>query len=531
MVVMTANSVDSADETVDVIVAGSGGALAGAYTAAREGLSVAVLEAGDKFGGTTAYSGGGGMWFPCNAVLRRAGADDTMDAALTYFRAVVGERTPDDLQESYVHGGAPLIDYLEADPAFEFAVLPWPDYFGKVPAARLDGMRHIVAAPLPGAQLGEAAALVRGPLDNDRLGASAPDRLIGGRALIGRFLLALQKFSNADLTRETELVDLIVDEGRVVGAMARRDGRLVRIGARRGVLLATGGFEHNAEMRSRFGVPGRPADSMGAPGNTGAAHLAAMRVGADTDLMDQAWWSPGLVHPDGRAAFALWFTGGIFVNQAARRFVNESAPYDRIGRTIIDEMAAGKLSLPFWLVYDDRRGEVPPVKATNVSMVETAHYRAAGLWRTADTLDGLAEIIGVPAAALTDTVERFNRMVVDGADTDFGRGDEAYDRAFSRGKPPLVPIDTPPFHAAAFGLSDLGTKGGLRTDTRARVLDAGGRPIPGLYAAGNTMAAVSGTTYPGGGNPIGASMLFSHLAALDMARNGETPESSGRQRE
>lgn len=512
------------EETVDVIVAGSGGALAGAYTAAREGLSVLVLEATDKFGGTTAYSGGGGMWFPCNAVLRRSGADDTVEAALTYFRAVVGDRTPADLQEAYVRGGAELIDYLEADPAFEFTVLPWPDYFGKAPHARLDGLRHIVAAPLPGERLGPMAAQVRGPLDNDRLGAPAPDLLTGGRALIGRFLLGLQRFPNATLSAGTELVDLIVNDGRVTGAVARRNGRLVRIGARRGVLLAAGGFEHNAEMRSGFGVPGRPVDSMGAPGNTGAAHLAAMRIGAATDLMDQGWWSPGLIHPDGRAAFALWFTGGIFVNQAGRRFVNESAPYDRIGRAIIDEMSAGRLTLPYWLVYDDRRGDVPPVKATNVSMVETERYREAGLWRTADTLDGLADSIGVPAAALADTVERFNRMVADGADTDFGRGDEAYDRAFSRGKPPLVPIETPPFHAAAFGLSDLGTKGGLRTDTRARVLDTAGRPIPGLYAAGNTMAAVSGTTYPGGGNPIGASMLFSHLAALDMARNGETSE-------
>lgn len=170
------------------------------------------------------------------------------------------------------------------------------------------------------------------------------------------------------------------------------------------------------------------------------------------------------------------------------------------------------------MVFDDRRGATPPVKATNVSMVDPADYRAAGLWRTAGTLDELASSIGVPGPALTETVRRYNAMVAAGADTDFGRGDEAYDRAFSRGKPPLVPIDTPPFHAAAFGLSDLGTKGGLRTDSHARVLDKTGEPIPGLYAAGNTMAAVSGTTYPGGGNPIGASMLFSHLAALDMAR-------------
>ena len=522
MGVMADTDFGNFDETVDVIVAGSGGGIAGAYTAAREGLSVALLEASDKFGGTTAYSGGGGMWFPCNAVLRRAGCDDTIEAALTYFHAVVGDRTPRDLQETYVRGGAALIDYLESDPhdpgTFEFAVLPWPDYFGNAPQARGDGMRHIVAAPLPADRLGADPALVRGPLDNELLGEPAPDLLVGGRAIVGRFLVALQRFPHAALHRNTELVDLVRDDGgRVIGALARRDGQTVRIGARCGVLLAAGGFEHNEQLRREYGVPGRVADSLGAPANVGAAHTAAIRAGAATDLMDQAWWSPGLIHPDGRAVFALWFTGGVFINQAGRRFVNESGPYDRIGRTIIDEMAAGRLECPFWLVYDDRRGEVPPVKATNLSLVETEKYRAAGLWRTADTLEELAAVIGVPADELLATVRRYNAMVASGADTDFGRGDEPYDRAFSRGKPPLTPIETGPFHAAAFGLSDLGTKGGLRTDTRARVLDGQGNPIPGLYAAGNTMAAVSGTTYPGGGNPIGASMLFSHLAALDMA--------------
>ena len=505
------------DEVVDVLVVGSGGGIAGAYTAAREGLSVAPVEATDKFGGTTAFSGGGGMWFPCNAVLRRAGSDDTFEQALTYFHAVVGDRTPRELQETYVRGGAALIDYLEADEHFTFMVLPWPDYFGKAPGARLDGMRHIVAKPLPGDRLGPDAAFVRGPLDNERLGVAAPDLLMGGRALIGRFLAALRQYPNATVYRNTALEELLTSDGAVVGAVVRRDGELVRIGARRGVLLAAGGFENNAAMRKRYGVPGRCEDSMGAPGNVGLAHEAAIRVGASTDLMDQAWWSPGLTHPDGRSAFALWFTGGIFVNQLGHRFVNESAPYDRIGREIITQMAADELSLPFWMVYDDREGIVPPVKATNVSMVETDSYRQAGLWRSAETLADLAEAIGVPAANLVETVARYNALVANGADTDFGRGDEAYDCAFSEGKPPLVPIDQPPFHAAAFGLSDLGTKGGLRTDTHARVLDESDRPIPGLYAAGNTMAAVSGLAYPGGGNPIGASMLFSHLAALDMA--------------
>jgi succinate dehydrogenase/fumarate reductase flavoprotein subunit len=170
------------------------------------------------------------------------------------------------------------------------------------------------------------------------------------------------------------------------------------------------------------------------------------------------------------------------------------------------------------MVYDSRSGEQPPVMATNVSFSPTDEYRSAGYWRQADTLAGLAAEIGVPAENLAETVRRFNELAARDDDEDFGRGRESFDRAFTGGASPLVPIDTPPFRAAAFGTSDLGTKGGLRTDVDARVLDADDRPIPGLYAAGNTMAAVSGETYPGGGNPIGASLLFSHLAALHMSK-------------
>ncbi|AVH23998.1 FAD-binding protein [Nocardia cyriacigeorgica] len=510
--------VDWNDE-VDVLVAGSGGGLAGAYTAAREGLTVAVVEATDKFGGTTAYSGGGGMWFPCNPVLRRAGTDDTIDDALTYYHAVVGDRTPRELQETYVRRGGDLIEYLESDEHFAFEMLPWPDYFGKAPKARLDGQRHIMPTPLPASALGEMREQLRGPLDTDRLGAPLPDMLIGGQALIGRFLLALSSYPDVRLYLNTPLVDLVVEDGAVVGAITEREGKPFAIRARKGVVLAAGGFEQNDELRKHYGVPGEARDTMGPWGNQGKAHKAGIAAGADTDLMDQAWWSPGLTHPDGRSAFALWFTGGIFVGQDGKRFVNESAPYDRLGRDIIGKLDDGSLTLPYWMIYDDKEGEVPPVKATNVSMVEPEKYVAAGLWHTADTLPELAEKIGVPAEALVATVQRFNSFVETGVDPDFGRGDEAYDRAFSGGEPPLVSIEQGPFHAAAFGISDLGTKGGLRTDSAARVLARDGEPIPGLYAAGNTMAAVSGTVYPGGGNPIGASMLFSHLAVRDLLGN------------
>ncbi|CAM5644942.1 3-oxosteroid 1-dehydrogenase [Streptomyces pilosus] len=504
------------DEEVDVLVAGSGGALAGACTAAREGLRVLVVEAASTFGGTTAYSGGG-MWFPCNPVLRRAGVDDTVEDALTYYRSVVGERTPAALQEAFVRGGAPLVEYLEQEEHITFEPLPWPDYYGAAPKARKDGMRHMTAAPLPAAELGGLRELLRPPLDTERLGAPRPDTLIGGQALVARLLLAVSAYANAELRPNTPLVELVTESGAVTGAVVEHEGQRLHVRARRGVLLGTGGFEAGPDLRERYGVPGAAEDTMGVPTNTGGGLLAGLATGADVDLMDQAWWAPGITHPDGRSTFSLWFTGGIFVGPDGRRFVNESAPYDRIGRAALNRLADGTLTLPYWMVYDDREGTMPPVKATSVSMSDPQRYVEAGLWHTADTLEELAGRIGVPAENLVATVARYNKMVADGVDTDFGRGDEAFDRAFSGGRSPMVPLERGPFHAAAFGLSDLGTKGGLRTDTAARVLDPSGNVIDGLYATGNTMAAPSGEAYPAGGHPIGTSMLFSHLAVLHMA--------------
>jgi hypothetical protein len=212
----------------------------------------------------------------------------------------------------------------------------------------------------------------------------------------------------------------------------------------------------------------------------------------------------------------LGYNGGIFIDQSGRRFMNESLPYDRGGREIIAAMKKSELKLPFWMIYDNRDNGVPPILYPNVPFAETAEYHKAGCWFSAPTLAELAARINVPADALENTVARFNTLARAGKDTDFGRGTEPYERMFTDDKPPLVPVATAPFHAAAFGLSDLGTKGGLKTDTSARVLNTSGAPIQGLYAAGNSMAAASGETYPGGGNPIGSSMVFAYLAALDI---------------
>lgn len=507
------------DETCDVLVVGSGGgALTGAYTAAREGMSVSVVEATPYYGGTTAYSGGG-LWFPCNAVLRRAGDDDTPEDARTYYRSVVGDRTPRELQDAFLDTGPRLVDYLEEDPAFEFVVYPWPDYFGSAPKARPHG-RHIMPKPLPGDRLGAEGEAIRPPVPTDRCGQAAPEQLLGGQALIGRLLLGLAGFDGIRLHRESACARLVREGGRVVGALVDTPSGRIAIRARRGVLLASGGFERNQEMRARYGVPGATRDAMGPEGNRGQAIEAAIDIGADTDLMSEAWWSPGLTHPDGSSTFSLWFTGGIFIDSDGERFVNESLPYDRLGRVVLERMGEDRLRLPYWMIYDDREGTRPPVRSTSVPMGETGDYERAGLWRSGETLEQLAGEIGVPAERLVETVRRFNGFVESGVDSDYGRGDEPFDRFFSGGSSPLVPIEKGPFHAAAFGLSDLGTKGGLRTDEHARVLDEAGRTISGLYAAGNSMAAVSGTAYPGGGNPIGSCMVFGHLAAMDM-RGGE----------
>lgn len=509
------------DDECDVLVIGSGGGgLTGAYTAAREGLTVILAEASDRFGGTTAYSGGG-MWFPCNAVLERAGSTDTFRDATTYYRSIVGDRTPRELQDAYLETGARLVDYLEQDDDVEFMVFPWPDYFGSAPKASATG-RHIMMQSLRPDELGSLRDSMRSTLPVERAGETLPDSIDGGQALVGRLLLALSRRDNADLRLDTRCDELVREGDTVVGAVVTQGGTQRRIRARRGVLVAAGGFDHNDEMRRQHGVPGASRDTMGPPTNRGLGIQAGIDVGADTDLMEEAWWSPGLTHPDGSSTFSLWFTGGIFVDDNGERFVNESWAYDRIGREVIDRIAAGEVTLPFWMVYDDRDGERPPVRATSVPAGETHDYQEAGLWVTADTLEELAEKIGVPAERLTDTVARFNGFVEAGHDDDFNRGDEPYDRSFSGGESPLVAVEKGPFHAAAFGLSDLGTKGGLRTDASARVLDADGAVIRGLYAAGNSMAAPSGTVYPGGGNPVGTSMVFSHLAALDMAAADRT---------
>lgn len=506
------------DETVDVVVVGSGaGAMTGAYIAADAGASTLVLERTHLLGGTSADSGAA-CWLPGTQVQSRADVPDSTESARTYLRAVLGDAELEKI-DAFVTSAPQLVERLERDPAIVFEWRPFPDYFDA--PGRVPGGRSFVPVDLPRAQIGRLAELVRPTVDRDRAGLGHSDgALKAGRALIGRLLLALDGTGRARIRASTRLTSLVVQDGRVVGVEALGPDGPLRVRADRGVLLAAGGFERNAQLREACNVPGSAQWSMApADTNTGDAITAARDIGADVRLMEEGWWCPGLVQPDGAAAFTLGLRGGLLVDADGVRFANESLPYDRMGR----QFAAAPGRIPSYFVFDSRWGGALP--AITVPTVAPEACLAAGTWVQASTPAELADAIGVPAATLEETVAHFNAQADAGTDDDHGRGADAYDRFFADGtgpNPALVPLDTPPYYAARVVLSDLGTKGGLCTDTDARVLDEQGAPVPGLYAAGNTAASFTGHLYPGPGAPIGTAMVFAGRAADHMTRSADS---------
>ncbi|MFF2732610.1 FAD-dependent oxidoreductase [Streptomyces sp. NPDC058008] len=499
------------DEEYDVIVVGSGGgALTGAYLAARAGLDTVVVERTGRLGGTSSYSGGA-MWLPGSPVQRRDGVPDSTESARTYLRALLDDSAEAKL-ETFLAQAPALVERLEQDPALTFTFQAFPDYYER--PGRVPGGRSFVPRALDPAELGDdLLALIRPPLDRDRAGqdhdTSAP--LTAGRALIGRLLLAYHRTGHGAVTTDTVMDELAATPRRVTGILATRQGRRIRIGARRGVLLAAGGFEHNERLRGVHGVPGRSDCSMAPAGtNLGEPVEAAVALGAATDLMHEGWWCPGVRMPDGRPAFVCGFTGGLVVDANGSRYANESLPYDRFGR----EIQAEPDRTPSFVVYDSRTGGRLPA-VTQPPWGDPSAHLDSGTLVKADTLEELAGILGVDAGRLTATVARFNSFADNGKDEEFAREADEFGHWF--GDPVLRPVREAPYYAARIVLSDLGTKGGLVTDTSARVLREDGTPIAGLYAAGNTSASFTGPFYPGPGIPLGTAMLFASRATADMS--------------
>lgn len=494
------------EQEYDVVVVGSGGgAMTGAFLAQRAGLSTVVVEKTALLGGTSAYSGGA-CWLPGSQVQQRANISDSTDGARDYLAAVLDD--PDQERvEAFLAHSPELVAELEAA-GIPFEWLPFSEYYdapGRVPMGRSIQPANIKRGELTP----EVAALVRPPVERDRVGEGGRNTLSGGQALIARLLEGFVTAGGTVLT-ELPMTGLALDGDRVVGIAAMTPEGPVEIRARRGVLIAAGGFEGNSEERAAHGVPGDVAWTMAPRGtNTGEPIAAGIAIGAATDYSGVGWFCPGLEQPDGGGSFTLGFRSGLMVDQLGNRYGNESLPYDRFGRI----MAEAPERIPSWFVFDSREGGRLPAIAMPEG--DPAEHLAAGTWVQADTIEELAARIGVPADALAATVERFNGFCANGVDEDFGRGVDEYDTFFTGGVGP-APCDQAPFYAARFVLSDLGTKGGLVTDTAGRVLREDGSHIEGLYAASNSAASVFGTRYPGPGAPLGSAMVFASLAVRDI---------------
>lgn len=520
-----------ADDRYDVIVVGSGAGLIGAYAAASRGLRTLVVEKTGYLGGTTALSGAG-IWLPGNAAGERAGVEDSPEAARPYLDAIVGDDAPAALREAFLQAGPRMIDELERNDRFRW--FEWrgvPDYFEGRPGSSATG-RTIFPPELRRAELGNLAALIRPPLWTERWGAPLEPVMVGGQALIGRALLAYLETGYGSVRVDTALEGLVVEDGRVVGIEAVSEGERVTLRADRGVILAAGGYERNGELRRRHQPEVGDEWTQGCEGNTGDALLAGMAIGAATDLLDESWFAPGLVVPDTRPVFYTSVWSGIWVNAAGQRYLNERLPYDRAGHEMLRAERASDVShLPTYWIFDQRQIDnerafaTLPVAPQVPGWFDVERFVEAGVLKRADTLDELAEQIGVPAGALGKSVEQFNGYARTGTDEQFHRGEAPWDlmTVHQAGphtdgpNPCLGVIGDPPFYAATIVLSDLGTKGGLRTDGHARVLRPDGSVITGLYASGNTMAPATGRIYPGAGGPVASSMAFSYLAALDIA--------------
>jgi 3-oxosteroid 1-dehydrogenase len=546
------------DAQFDIIVVGSGAAgMTAALTAAQQGLSAVVLEKTDRFGGSTARSGGG-IWAPGNEVLRKAGVRDTPEQARAYLAQVAGDCVSPQRQRALLEHGPAMLELVRAHSPVDFAWVPnYADYYPEAPGGLASG-RSIEPLPLDGRVLGtELAHLAPAYLPAPKgvtitqadyrwlsLGPRHPRAIlatakVAGRmartALLGHRTLSMGQALAAGLRAGLAASDVPVwlgagmtglqlEDGRVTGVRLTRDGQSALILARRGVVLAAGGFERNEQMRRRYQrQPIGTQWTTGSAGNTGDAITAGQAAGAALDLMDDAWWGPS-IPLSGGPYFCLAersLPGCMLVNGAGQRFVNESAPYVDAVHAMYDGHSDGNPHIPAWLIIDQRYRNsyvfagLPPRKPL------PRRWYAAGAVHRAPAIAELAGQIGVDPAALARTVVRFNEFAETGKDEDFGRGDSAYDRYYGdprqRPNPCLAALRQAPFYAVQIVPGDLGTKGGLRTDERARVLREDGTAIAGLYAAGNTSAAVMGRSYAGAGATIGPAMTFGYIAALDLA--------------
>jgi 3-oxosteroid 1-dehydrogenase len=561
---------DVFDHVVDVLIVGSGGGgMTAALTADASGLQTLVVEKSRYFGGSTALSGGG-IWVPGAPAQRRGGYCPDPDGVVEYLRQITEGLVTEARLRQYVESSPQMLEFLEGLSSWlEFVWKPgYADYYPELPGGSEQGstinvpaidlrmlgadektlLQPLALAPRgiwlgpkdlrtfyrirqswagKGILLKLISRMVRARLFGERMAAI-------GQSLAARLRLAMRE-REIPLWLDSPMLELLTDaDGTVTGASVHRDGRDQRIGARHGVILATGGFDHDLAWRKEYQPLVDQDWSFGNPASMGDGIRAGQKLGAATALLDEAWWFPAIQWPDGRMQFMLnerMMPAQFIVNGAGNRFINEAAPYMDFGHAMIDGQKSGVTHIPCWLITDHRSfnryvvgGHLPIPKIPGAPVPTGRKVPAAwlesGVVKAASSWDELAAKIDVPPGQLRDTAVRFNALARKGHDDDFNRGDSVYDNYYgdhTLPNPNLSPLGDPPYYAFRIVLGDLGTSGGLLTDEHARVLRQDGSVVPGLYAVGNVSAAVMGRSYAGAGATIGPAMTFGFVAAKHAA--------------
>jgi 3-oxosteroid 1-dehydrogenase len=550
------------DYEVDFLVAGTGVAgMSAAITAKLNGLDTLLVESMDKWGGTTAISGGG-LWVPNNPLEYQDRVQDSPEAAFDYMNSTIGDLGPwtsSARKWAFINAIPPYINMLTEQGIKWARAKKYPDYYPDLPSGRVG--RSIEPQPFNMRKLGKWGKLIReggipAPLRNDDVyllsrawstpsgfvrGALFTLRSIGyyatgqlpvgmGASLAGNLMYVAHHKLQIPVWLDTPITELIVEDGLVTGAEVKNKGKIKRVKVRRGVMLAAGGFAHNVEWRMKYqGVPGWTASPSG---QLGQGIEVGTKAGGAVAMMEDAWWGATVLNPDGKDQHGFILNErsdpwSIVVDQLGNRYLNESESYVDFGHHLLEhnKKTNGK-ALPSWLVSDHRHDTH---FMSSALMIPGAKKKliAKGELVEAPTLEELAGKMGVPIDSFLATIERFNEFARKGVDEDYERGRTVYDRYYSdplvKPNPNLGPIEKGPFRAVKLYPGDLNTKGGLVTDEFARVLRQDNSVIEGLYAAGNNTASIMGHTYPGPGSTIAPAGVFGYIGALHASQQAQNP--------
>ncbi|HXX26020.1 MAG TPA: FAD-dependent oxidoreductase [Pseudolabrys sp.] len=557
------------ERDVDLLVVGAGPAgMAAALIASLEGLDVLLAEKSDQVGGTGSTSAGT-LWIPGNHQSEAAGFNDSAKQAEIYLNALIGQGARRDIIRAFLESGPEVIDYLEAKTDVQFVPCgKHPDYRNNMPGAAIAG-RAIVPKPFDGRLLGRDFARVRSPIREfmlfggmmvgkediapligrfrsarnflhsakiflryliDRLRYPRGTRITMGNALVARLFHSLRKH-NVPILFDAPILDVVGGSNGVTGARLRVNGGEMLVRARKGVVLATGGYGHNRTFREKFMPQPTPPHSLSHAGNIGDGIAIGEKLGAATapERCSSGLWTPVSItrHADGTTGLYPHLSldrakpGLIAVHSAGRRFVNEGLSYHDFVLAMFESHKATP-SIPAWLICDAAFVKKYGLGDIHPGTSDLTRFERNGYIATGRTLDELASKVGVDAAGLKDSVARNNKYAQTGVDPDFGKGDLELNRfngdAAHKPNPCLGPITTPPYCAIAVYPADIAVSTGLATDADARVLSTAGAPIPGLYACGNDMASVMGGSYPGPGTTLGPAVVFAYRAVRHARR-------------